>query len=167
MRYLPPPPPVFQRQTGSVSIEAAFVITFILIPLLAFVLFFGRYFWYYSLAQKAVHDATLYLASAPLADLRSNGATTLAEGIIGRGLADMDDNTLSTKGVIAACFYRIPANSPFLTLFPCSTNAVPVEVRASISMTVSDPFLAPITGPVIGYEGLSILAGATMRYVGR
>lgn len=166
MRYLSRPG-AFKRQKGAVAIEAALVITFILIPLLAFVLFFGRYFWYYTIAQKAVHDATLYLASAPLVDLRSSGATSFAEGIIGRELADMDEATLSTKGVIAACFYRIPANSPYLSLFPCSTNAMPVEVRASISMTVSDPFLWPFTGPMMGNEGLSILAGATMRYVGR
>lgn len=160
-------PIAWQRQRGSVAVEAALIITFILLPLFAFTLFFGRYFWYYTVAQKAVHDATLYLASAPLADLRSNNAAALSEDIIGSGLSDMDQTTLATKGLSIGCFYRIPANAQFLSLFPCSTNATPVVVRASLSMTVTDPLLSPFTGPIAGYEGISILAGATMRYVGR
>jgi Flp pilus assembly protein TadG len=155
------------RQKGAVAVEAALVTTFILLPLVAFILFFGRYFWYYTAAQKAVHDATLYLASAPLVDLRSNNAGTLSEGIIVSELADIDQTALSTKTVVIVCFYRIPASATFLSVFPCGINATPVSVRASLSITVSDPFLAPFTGPIVGADGLIILAGATMRYVGR
>lgn len=166
MRYLVRPV-AWQRQKGSVAVEAAVITTFILLPLFAFILFFGKYFWYYTVAQKAVHDATLYLASAPLADLRSNNAAALSEEIIGSGLSDMDQTTLATKGVSIGCFYRIPANAQFLSLFPCSTNATPVVVRTSLSMTVTDPLLTPITGAIAGYNGIDLLAGATMRYVGR
>lgn len=156
-----------QRQRGAVAIEAALVTTFILLPVLAFTLFFGRYFWYYTVAQKAVHDATLYLASAPLSDLRSNNAGTLTEEIIATELSDIDVATLSTKGVSIGCFYRIPANAQFLSLFPCNTNATPAVVRASLTVTVRDPFLAPLARLTLGADGASILAGATMRYVGR
>lgn len=155
------------RQKGSVAVEAALVTTFILLPLFAFILFFGRYFWYYTAAQKAVHDATLYLASAPLADVRSSSAAALTEGIIGSGLSDIDQTTLSTKSLLIICLYRIPANAPFLSAFPCSINSTPVQVRAGLSLTVSDPFLAPFTRPIVGTDGITILAGATMRYVGR
>lgn len=156
-----------RRQRGSVAVEAALITIFILLPLFAFILFFGRYFWYYTAAQKAVHDATLYLASAPLADVRSNNAATLGEEIIMNELSDIDHNALSTKTLVVVCFYRIPASSTFLSVFPCGINVTPVSVRASLSITVSDPFLAPFTGPIVGADGLVILAGATMRYVGR
>lgn len=160
-------PIAWQRQRGAVAVEAAVITSFILLPLFAFILFFGKYFWYYTVAQKAVHDATLYIASAPLADLRSNNAAALSEEIIDSGLSDMDQTTLGTKGVSIGCFYRVPANAAFLSLFPCSRNATPVVVRASLSMTVTDPFLSPITRPIVGNDGIEILAGATMRYVGR
>ncbi len=132
------------RQSGSVAVEAALVTTFILLPLFAFILFFGRYFWYYTAAQKAVHDATLYLASAPLVDVRSNNAAAFTEGIIESGLSDIDQATRSTKSLLIVCFYRIPANSRLPVSFPLRLNSTPVQVRAGLSITVSDPFLAPL-----------------------
>lgn len=82
-------------------------------------------------------------------------------------LSDIDHTTLSTKTLVIVCFYRIPATAAYLTVFPCGINATPTSVRASLSLTVSGPFLTPFTRPITGEDGITILAGATMRYVGR
>lgn len=157
-----------RRQDGSVAVEAAIIITLILVPLLAFILFFGRYFWYYTVAQKALHDATLSMASLPLADVRNGGAKALAQNIIDWELGDLDETTRSTVAASITCWYRFPANAVNLTEFGCNNATLtPVDVRASLIMTVSDPFLAPFTGPVAGLDGLPIIAQVSMRYVGR
>jgi len=155
------------RDRGSVAVEAALIITLILIPLLAFILLFGRYFWYYTVAQKAAHDAAITLASSALVDIRSNAASALVAEMIGDALGDLDAATAGTVGYTTECWYRIPANSPNVMSFPCSTNATPAMVRTSLSLTVSDPFLAPFTGPVLQTTGFTIATGATVRYVGR
>lgn len=155
-----------ERQQGSVAIEAALSIAFILVPLLAFILLFGRYFWYYNAAQKAAHDAALYLAVAPLTDIRSNDAGNLANVIMDSGLDDMDQLTVATKGQSAFCLYPTAYPNVLMPL-SCATNARPAAVRATISITVNDPFLAPFTEPVFGYEGLPITAAATLPYAGQ
>lgn len=164
MKYLSRPV-ISRNQRGSVAIEAALTMGFILIPLLCFVLFFGRYFWYYTIAQKTAHDAALYLATAPLADTTSKQASEIAEMIINDGLGDIDQTTRSESGYATYCLFATPypgVVSPSL----CSDGR-PVAVKAQISMKVSDPFLSPITSSVIGYEGLPIKAGVTLPYVGR
>lgn len=158
---------VFRRQRGSAAVEAALIIPLILVPLLAFVLLLGRYFWYYTVAQKAVHDAVLSLATASRADIKSNAASGLALRIIRDETADLDATTASTLGFTTECWFRVPANSAFVSSFPCSTNASLAMVRTNLSMTVTDPFLSGITGPVLGRDGLTIMTGVTVRYVGR
>ena len=158
-------PNALERQRGSAAVEAAIIIPLILIPLLAFILLLGRYFWYYTVAQKAVHDAVLSLATASPADIRSNAASGLALQIIRAETADLDATTTSTLGFTTECWFRVPANSTFVSSYPCSTNASLAMVRTNLSMTVSDPFLPGITG--LGTGGLTIMSGVTMRYVGR
>lgn len=156
-----------KRQRGSAAVEAALIIPLILVPLLAFVLFLGRYFWYYTVAQKAVHDGALAMATSSPADIKSNAASGLALQIIRDETADLDETTTSTLGFTAECWFRVPANSPFVSSYPCSTNASLAMVRMNLSMTVTDPFLSGVTGPVLGTDGLTIMTGVTMRYVGR
>ena len=162
-----------KRQRGSAAVEAALIIPLILVPLFAFILLFGRYFWYYTVAQKTAHDAALYLASAPLADIRSNNASDLAKRIIEWETADLDPVTLSNPPSIE-CRFRVPAHLPppksSIQTFPCSStnnNAKLAFVRVSLYMPVSDPFLSPLTAAAVGSNGLSILAAAEMGYVAR
>lgn len=157
-----------RRQEGAVAVEAALTISLILVPILAFVLFFGRYFWYYTVAQKAVHDATLAMASLPLVNIRAGDAENLAASIMRWETEDIDDTTLATFAPAVDCWYRFPASATYLTRFNCSNaTLVPVEVRASVIMTVTDPFLSPFTGSVLGVDGIPIIAQVSMRYVGR
>lgn len=155
-----------QRQDGSVAVEAAVSIALVLVPLLAFMLFFGRFFWYYSIAQKAAHDAALYVSSAALADIRSTDAADLAQEMMTDGLDDIDMNTLSMTESETYCLYRTAANPDVLTPRPCNSTVPPAAVKTAIGMTVTDPFLSPFTESILGYEGLFITAEATVPYVG-
>lgn len=156
---------ISRNQKGSVAIEAALTISFILVPLLFFVLLFGRYFWYYTVAQKAAHDASLYLATAPVADITSNNAREIARTIMADSLADIDATTRSTESFDMFCLFPTPYPGIISPNF-CSAGR-PAAVKASILMTVNDPFLSPITESVVGHEGLPISAGVTLPYVGR
>jgi len=154
------------RQRGAVAIEAALIMAFVMLPVMAFVLFLGRYFWYYSVAQKAAHDATLYMASAPLVEIKNNSAANLARYITEQETGDLDAATVETMGVVINCGYRIPANSSVITPFSCNYNSTPAIIQIGITLTVADPFFSAVTG-TLGVGGLNIAAGATMRYVGR
>lgn len=156
---------ISRNQKGSVAIEAALTISLILVPLLFFVLLFGRYFWYYTVAQKAAHDASLYFATAPVADITSNNAREIARKIMDDGLADIDPTTRSTGGFDMFCLFPTPY--PGIVSPGFCSDGRPAAVKAHITMTVSDPFLSPITESVVGHEGLPIKAGVTLPYVGR
>ncbi|MEN3276695.1 MAG: hypothetical protein V7631_2485 [Massilia sp.] len=154
----------WRRQNGAVAVEAAVTIALILVPLLTFILLFGRYFWYYTAAQKAVHDATFSISSLPIADIRAGRAEDLAARIIEWETADFDETTRSTKAPAVDCWYRFPATARDLSRFNCSTAGLtPVVVRTSLTMMVNDPFLSP----VMSNGGLLIVTEMTMRYVER
>lgn len=155
----------WRRQDGSIAVEAALTITLILAPLLTFMLLFGRYFWYYTAAQKAVHDATLSIANLPIADIRSGRAEDLAARIIDWETSDFDDATRSTRGPAVDCWYRYPSNARDLSRFNCNTAGLtPVVLRTSLTMLVSDPFLSPVMG---GEGGILLVTELSMRYAER
>jgi Flp pilus assembly protein TadG len=152
--------PKFER--GSAAVEAALIIPFILVPLLLFVFLFGRYFWYYTVAQKAVHDAMLVMAQSQLSDVKSQGAKNLGVDIINRELSDIDSETLATLSTTINCGYAVPANSSNIQFINCNATATPKFVQASVVMVVNDPLL----GRFFQSEGLPIWVTASSRYVG-
>lgn len=155
-----------KSEGGSAAIEAAACIGFVLVPMLAFILLFGRYFWYYSVAQKAAHDAAVYMAGAPLSEIKSSkGAAGLAGDIVGWETADLDSGTSASMGFLAMCGVKLGFSTD-IQWYPCSSSTTPVAVRASMTLTVTDPFLSPITNAVWGSDGIPIFAGVTMNYVG-
>jgi hypothetical protein len=128
-----------QSQEGSVAVEAAICIAFVLAPLILFIFFFGRFFWHYTVVQKAVHDATLYMAKAPLEEVRSGAAAQLAISIIQRETADLDSGTRLEPW--SQCGYRVNSSSFFMGYGSCDrASAVPFAVQTNAFMTVPNPF---------------------------
>jgi hypothetical protein len=155
-----------KSERGSVAVEAAVCIGFILIPVLAIVLLLGRYFWYYTVAQKAAHDAALYMASSPLSEIKSTkGAAGLASDIIGWETGDLDASASATLTPTVLCGYKLGFSSDTQWL-NCSGALTPVGVRTGVVMTVTDPFLSPVTNAIWGSDGVPIVAIASMNYVG-
>lgn len=57
-------------QRGVAAVELAIILP-ILVVLLALPFYFGRLFWHYTVAEKAAHDAALYLSSIPVTEMKS------------------------------------------------------------------------------------------------
>lgn len=154
------PRAVRRFQKGAVAVEAAVCMALILTPLLLFVLLFGRFFWHYTVVQKAIHDATLYMASAPLPELKSNAAITLAYNIIAKETADLDKTTKLEPW--SGCGYKISPSSSYLAFSSCERSAPVAAVQTSIVMTLPDPFRFVKTGT----GKVQFVFVTTMRYAG-
>jgi hypothetical protein len=163
-RYFPNLAP--RSEDGAVAVEAAVCIAFILVPVLACVLLFGRFFWYYTVAQKAVHDAALYMSSATPLEIRSSrGAAELAGKIVTWETGDLDQDTVASLGTTALCGYK--DTSPEPQFYNCyASTTPPAAVRAGLTMTITDPFLSPVTDAIIDTDGIPIRVSVTMNYNG-
>jgi hypothetical protein len=138
----------------------AFLVLFLLLPSV----FWAVYFYKYSAAQKAVHDAALYLSTAPRLEMMAVGpdgnpaALTLAKKIIAKEMAGA---SVPDPGIV--CSYR--QTSGALVSKPCSTTnnqdykQTLVELDVSIDMSYVDP----LTG---SNSGMKISPYANVRYVG-
>jgi hypothetical protein len=147
-------------QRGIAAVEAAVIISFVLLPLLAFSLLFGRYYWYYTAAQKAAHDAAIFMAVAPLDEVRGTGrpAVELANQIM---IEEMSDIATTADGSMQ-CGYG--ATNPVFA--GCVGTLTPVAVRATVLMNVTDPIMWIMTTPATGQEGIPLLVQTTAIYVG-
>lgn len=155
-----------QFQRGAVAVEAAVIILFVLLPLIAFCLFFGRYFLYYTVAQKAAHDAALYLSNAPLNEIKAVGspAVVLANTIIAAETAEMSLSAAAEPTAI--CEFKTNASAPPIW-GNCNNTYKPIRVRAGVSLSVADPFFTAVTWFVTRGNPIPIWADATMNYNGR
>jgi Flp pilus assembly protein TadG len=151
-----------RSEQGSVAVEAALVIP-ILVLFLAVPLFYARVFWTYSVAQKAAHDATRFLATATNVEMTTLGAgdsdapvAALAKAIV---LAETDEirPALDARTIVVQC-----------DLSQCGWS-VPQTVRVQVRMRVSDSILGAITGDfyTVSGQGVNLTADDTMGYAGR
>jgi Flp pilus assembly protein TadG len=151
-----------KSERGSIAMEAALVLP-ILILFLAVPLFFARVLWYYSVAQKAAHDATRFLATATNVEMMTLGAddgdapvAALAKSIV---LAETDEirPVLDARTIVVQC-----------DLSQCGW-AVPQTVRVQVRMRVSDNILGAITDDfyMVNGQGYNLTADVTMGYAGK
>jgi hypothetical protein len=99
---------------------------------------FGKFFWHYTVAQKALHDATLYMAKAPLDEVRRGAAGELASYIVQRETAELDSGT--KLSFASYCAYRTTDDSVAMTPGPCNGEFPLFGVQAALFMTIPDPF---------------------------
>jgi len=153
---------VRQSQEGSVAVEAAICIAFILAPLLAFIFLFGKFFWHYTIAQKALHDATLYMAKAPLAEVKTGDATKVANFIMRSETAEIDAGT--TLAPWAQCGFRVNTASFYMVYGSCdNTSGVPFAVQTNAFLTLPDPFYFGTSGR----GTIQFTLTTTMRHAGK
>lgn len=146
-------------EQGSVTIEMAFSLT-ILTLFLAVPLFLAQVFWYYSVAQKAAHDAARFLSTASRLEMATLGAgdsdapvAVLARQIV---LAETDEirPVLDSRSITVLC-----------DLAQCGYS-VPQTVRVQVRMRVSDKILSGITDEFTNGQGIDLTADSTMNYAG-
>jgi hypothetical protein len=134
---------------------------------MAFVLLFGRFFWYYTVTQKAAHDAAVFLANAPLSEIKSNdGSAEFASKIIAWETGDIDSITIKTLKPTILCGYKV-GFLPTPSFSSCTAFYTPIAVQAVVVINVTDPFLSPITNAFWGANGIPIMAISTISYVGQ
>jgi hypothetical protein len=151
---------------GSVAIEAV-ICLMVLIIFLAVPLFLARYFWHYTVAQRAALDAALYLSKASKTDMKilgptgEPGAAALARTIAMDEMSELNPGSPMLPPDVL-CEYTVGASSTWLR---CNGVLTPTSVKVSVLMPFSDPFFPDSTASVAG-SGLMIFADVQLRYVG-
>lgn len=135
------------RQRGSVAVETALVFTFLMLFATLPSIYWAIYFYQYSTAQKALHSAALYLATAPKLEMTTAGADgnpvalTVAKKIIASQMVGLNP---SEPGI--DCSYR--QTSGQLVARPCSTtnNRDYKQTLVQITVSFNLSYINPLTG---------------------
>lgn len=149
----------FRRSAnGSVAVEMALILPLFLI-LLAGPLYMARAAWFYSVGQKAAHDATRYVATATQAELRTAGGGFNEARVpaIARWIAQQELGELVplTDGIAIG----IQCDGE-----PCSA-LTPTQVHTSVQVTLHDHLLGSLTMDYLGSTDMTMTSEVTMRYV--
>ena len=155
-------------ERGSVAVEFAIVLVTILLPLLAGALFFGRFFWHYSVAEKAAQNAARFLASASPTELKIPGSTGEAM-VVGaaKALAQAEIAELNPSPTYPPLVYVFCDGGPCL---PFTTAPLPTTVSVYVTMSLDDPFFNGLSTLFAGEGGIGpiqIDATGTTYYAGK
>lgn len=138
------------RGRGSIAVEAALalpvLLAFLALPSVAA----AYYYRQYSAAEKAAHDAALYLSTAPRSEMTTAGpdgspaALTVARTILASEMAELVPSGASLDPGIS-CVYRV-ASSP--NMKPCTlpNNGDPTHTLIQLGVSIRVPYIDPLTG---------------------
>lgn len=143
-----------RRARGAVAVEMALVLP-LLVLLVTTLIFFARFFWYYSVMQKSAHDAARFLSTASQVEMRTTGAPI---ALVARSIADA--GTAVLVPAVDAMAIDVQCN------FSTCGFAVPTTVRVVIQTRMRDTIFGPLTSAFYGEDGLLLVADVTMRYAG-
>lgn len=159
-----------RNEGGTAVIELVAVLGVILIPLLVASLFFGRFVWHYSVAQKAAHDAARFVAASSPTEMKIQCTLLIYKDpcivMAAMSLATTEMAELNPGGVDA------PSVAVYCDEQKCATNSatpLPTMISVDIKMTVRDPFFKVFSsafGSAAGPIEIPIHATARSYYVG-
>jgi len=144
--------------TGSVAVEMALILPLFLI-LLAGPLYLARAAWFYSVGQKAAHDATRYVATATQAELRTGGGGFNEARVpaIARWIAQQELGEV------------VPFTDSIVITILCDSSGcgvlTPTRVRTIIQISLQDTLLGGLTTQYLGSTNMALSSNVTMRYV--
>jgi hypothetical protein len=149
----------FRRSVnGSVAVEMALILPLFLI-LLAGPLYMARAAWFYSVGQKAAHDATRYIATATQAELRTPGGgfNEARVPVIARWIAQQELGEL------------VPLTDGIAITILCDGDVcsalTPTRVRTGVQITLHDNLFGGLTMDYLGSADMTMNSDVTMRYV--
>lgn len=157
-----------QHQDGSIAIEAAFVIPILLVFLAFPSIMFAFYYRQYTAANKAAHDAAIYLSTAPRAEFTTSGpdgnfaALTVAKKIVEKELTGIVPAGTSVDPFIS-CIYLQGGNPKVNACTPqiFKNDSVPLF---QFDVAINLAFIDPLTGSEISSMSMSIIP--SVRYLG-
>jgi hypothetical protein len=125
------------------------------------------YYRQYSAAQKALHDASLYLSTAPRSEMTTAGpdgapaAMTVAKTILEKEMTGLVPSGSSLDPGFV-CFYRVGGNP---AMKPCTlaNNQDPTHTLTQFGVSIRVNYIDPLTG---SDTGVSIAPYAPVAYVG-
>jgi hypothetical protein len=148
-------------QRGVAAVEMAVLLP-VLLLFLAATLFLTRYFWHYTVAQKAAHDAARYLATVSQKEMKtaSSGGTGAPVVQIAQAIARKEIEELNPG-----------PDTPYVGVdckpVGCTGFVVPTKIHVVVQMMVVDELFSPFTDFFLGEQhGVLLTADVTMRYVG-
>jgi Flp pilus assembly protein TadG len=156
-----------QYERGSIAVEAALVLPILLLVIGLPSIYLAFYYRQYAAAEKAVHDAALYLSTAPRIEMITAGsdgnpaAMTLANTIIERELAGLIPSGTSLNLSIT-CLYQV-GTTPVMKLCTVASNQTASNRLSQLEVSISVPYFDPLTG---GSTPLSTAPFALVSYVG-
>jgi Flp pilus assembly protein TadG len=148
-----------RKEQGSAAVECVLVLPIFL--LLSFSIFlFSRIFWHYTVAEKAAHDATMFLARASLKEIRApSSGVEIPIAQVARSIAASEVAELS------------PGDSPPFVDVLCNglgcagfttPQSVAVVVRMQMTISIFPDLLATFDLP----SEINLTAQAETNYVG-
>ncbi|TFW29877.1 TadE/TadG family type IV pilus assembly protein [Massilia horti] len=150
-----------QRANGGVAVELAVLLP-VIVLFVSVVLFFGRVFWHYTVAEKAAYDAVRFLASASAVEFRTQGpgggkahVAAIAEAIVKEEIAELYQGGPYVPAVDVLCDLR-----------SCNGTFVPAKLTVMVSLNIADPFFDGITSELAGESEVAIVLNpaASMPY---
>lgn len=153
---------------GSIAIETAVVLPFLLFVIGFPLIVLAFYFRQYTAVQKAAHDAAVYLSTAPRLEMTTTGpdgnfaALTVAKRIVEKELAGVVPADTSVAPSII-CIYKVAATTQGK---PCTPAMIRIDTQTLLrfDVGVNVPYINPLTGQEMDSMYMSILA--SVRYVG-
>jgi hypothetical protein len=152
------------RERGSVAVECAIVLPILLI-LVSGMLFFGRVFWHYTVAEKAAHDAARFLATTSLRDMKAANGGEVPMAVVAGKIAQEETKELSPGGyvfVTMSCYVGDP--DPYWDR--CYGVDVPKRVMARVTIQLTDPFLDAFTAEFTNGDPIVLRAVMATDWVG-
>lgn len=170
MRHTPAMPCTGPRQRGIAAVELAILLPVLMVMLVG-VLFYSRYFWHYTVLQKAARDGALLLASTPKLEMTKPtpvgqvAPATLAVSIMQQEIAELNPGGLAIQPVVM-CQVQLTGSATSLTWVPCNGTAVPANIKATIFMYITDPFFGESPWAMAGAATSTVAADVIVPYVG-
>jgi hypothetical protein len=152
------------KERGGVAVEAALVLAFLTTFFGFPSVLFAFYFFEYSAAQKAAHDAALYLSTAPKLEMMTAGpdgapaSITMAKTIIAREMTGLSSAGMPIDPSFVCGYQQTPTSVAWKQ---CTTNTSQSLVQLAVSVDMN--FVDPVTGDDTGWF---ISAYEPVRYVG-
>lgn len=154
-------------ERGAIAVEAAIVLPILLLIIGLPSIPLAFYCRQYSAEQKAVHDAALYLSTAPRTEMITAGpdgnpaALTVAKTLMAKEMAGLVPSGTSLNPDFI-CLYRVAA-SPVMKSCTVGNNLDPTHTLIQLGVSMRVTFVNPLTG---NDTGNSITPYAPVSYLG-
>ena len=148
-----------RRQCGIAAVEFA-ILLFVLVPIIAGVIEFGRAFWYYDAVLKGTRDAARYLSTATAGELKDGTGPTTAKNIAVQASTAGGVPGFTSANVTVTCAPTACA----AVVQPSDVTSVTVTAQSPIGIGSLVPFIGPAAAAGGGFA-VTLAPHTSMPYM--